>query len=78
MAYYQRKASELLEKIEKAKAKGIPISEHGQEMKLVRDYHDAMVECAAKHEDSERLAGAGARSLHPPAPSHGRRQDRTA
>ena len=48
MVYYQRKANELLERIKEAKDQGIPISEYGQEMKLVRDYYDAMAECAAK------------------------------
>ena len=48
MDYFGRKATEILETVKKAEAQGIPISERGPEMKLVRDYTECMVDCAAK------------------------------
>jgi len=48
MVYFKRKADELLERIEKAKAEGIPVSEHSQDLKLVREYVEASVECATR------------------------------
>ena len=48
MAYFERKAQELLNMVEKARADGIPISETGPEMKLIKEYQEAMIDCAAK------------------------------
>ena len=38
----------MLERVERAKAEGIPISEHGEEMRLIKDYYDTTIDCAAK------------------------------